>query len=91
MVSDLIGITALAVLGQGREETFGTLFFYLGEAVHGIALICTLGGLVGLHDRQETSYGPLGLAGFLAAFAGTALAIVTPYSRSRTGATFLIS
>lgn len=75
IVSDLIGVIALVLLGQGREETFGTPSFYLVEGVSLIALVCMLGGLVGLHALQETSYGRLGLAGFFLAFVGTALAL----------------
>jgi len=47
-----------------------------GATIFVIALIGTLVGLVGLHPRQAPSYGWLGLAGFLAAFVGTALALV---------------
>ena len=43
-------------------------------AVEGAALLATLVGLVGLHVRQAGGYGRLGVAGFLAAAAGTVLA-----------------
>lgn len=42
--------------------------------VEGAALLAALAGLVGLHLRQSGSYGRLGVAGFLAASAGTVLA-----------------
>lgn len=82
-LASLIGIIAWGTLGEGvaivltdPEEAFGTPSFYLAKAVSAVALIGTLGGLVGLHTRQETSYGWLGLAGFFLAFVGTALVMV---------------
>ena len=49
---------------------------YIIEATFGVALLGTLVGLVALHTRQSRSYGTLGLAGFLAAAAGTALVLL---------------
>ena len=46
-----------------------------------VALIGTLGGLVGLHARQALSYGRLGLAGLSLSFAGIALWILGFVSR----------
>ena len=47
---------------------------YLVLAVEGTALLVLLAALSGLHARLATSYGRTGTVGFLAAFAGTALA-----------------
>ncbi len=41
-----------------------------------IALVGTLGGLVGLHARRAPRYGLLGTIGFLAASTGCALLLV---------------
>ena len=60
--------------GQG-SEVFGLPSFYLIEGAIGLALAGTLVGLLGLHARQTTSYGVLGLVGFLAALVGTALVL----------------
>lgn len=49
---------------------------YAVEATFGVALLGTLVGLIALHTRQSRSYGVLGLAGFLAAVAGTALVLL---------------
>ncbi len=43
-------------------------------AMEGTALVVLLAALSGLHARLATSYGRTGTVGFLAAFAGTALA-----------------
>jgi hypothetical protein len=48
----------------------------LDEALYGVALVATLGGLVGLHARQAPSYGRLGSVGFLASFLGVSLLLV---------------
>lgn len=49
---------------------------YVAEGTFAVALLGTLVGLVALHTRQSRSYGTLGLAGFLAAAAGTALVLL---------------
>jgi hypothetical protein len=67
----------VAIMVTSREEAFGTPSFYLVKVVSTIALIGTLGGLVGLHTRQETSYGWLGLSGFFLAFVGTSLVMAS--------------
>jgi hypothetical protein len=50
---------------------------YVAEGTFGVALLGTLIGLVALHTRQSRTYGALGLAGFLAAAAGTALVLLS--------------
>jgi hypothetical protein len=63
---------------QDPPGMLGYYLNYLGTAVFSAAYLGVLGGLVGLHASQMTSfsYGRLGRAGFLAAFVGAALALV---------------
>ena len=61
---------------QDPPGALGYYLNYLGTAIFSAAYLGMLGGLVGLHARQMDSYGRLGRAGFLLAFAGTALAFV---------------
>jgi hypothetical protein len=61
---------------QDPPGALGYFLNYLGTAVFSAAYLGMLGGLVGLHTRQMDSYGRLGRAGFLLAFAGAALAYV---------------
>jgi hypothetical protein len=68
------GIVALTSAGGRGPEGFG--FVPLDGALYGLALACTLGGLVGLHARQAPSYGRLGSVGFLASFLGVSLLLV---------------
>ena len=67
-------VVDLTSTGQG-SEIFGLPSFYLIEGAIGLALTGTLVGLLGLHARQTTSYGMLGMVGFLAALVGTALVL----------------
>ena len=61
-----------AAIGSGRgPEALGSTT--LNEALFAVALVGTLGGLVGLHARQAAGYGWLGKTGFLASFVGAAL------------------
>jgi hypothetical protein len=70
----VLGLADLAtVVGRG-SEVLSSAFF--DETLYLVALPATLGGVVGLHDRQTPSYGRLGTAGFLAAFTGIALLLV---------------
>ena len=46
---------------------------YLTNAIDSAAYLLLLVGLVGLHARQAERYGPLGTAGFFAAFVGAAM------------------
>ncbi len=64
----------LLILSNPEYYDFDSPLELLVLAVEGAALLATLGGLVGLHVRQAGSYGRSGVAGFLAATAGTALA-----------------
>jgi hypothetical protein len=61
---------------QDPPGMLGYYLNYVGTAVFSVAYLGMLGGLVGLHARQMDSYGRLGRAGFLLAFAGAALAFV---------------
>jgi hypothetical protein len=68
------GVVA-AGIGTGRDlEILG--FASLQEALYVVAITGTLGGIVGLHARQVSSYGRLGTTGFLAAFMGTAVLLM---------------
>jgi hypothetical protein len=69
-----LGIADVATVGGWNSEILGSAFF--GEALYAVALVGTLGGMVGLHDRQTPSYGMLGTAGFSAAVTGIALLLV---------------
>ncbi len=63
------GIIDVVVMeGQGGAS--------LQEVLFTVALVGVLGGLVGLHARQTPRYGWLGMAGFLAAFIGSALLLI---------------
>ena len=69
-----LGLADLATVGGRGPEILSSAF--LDETPYMVALVSTLGGIVGLHDRQTPSYGRLGTAGFLAAFTGTAMLLV---------------
>ena len=69
-----LGLADMATVG-GRDSGILSSAL-LVETLGLIALVTTLGGIVGLHARQTPSYGRLGTAGFLAAFAGIALLLV---------------
>jgi len=62
-------------IAWGPIRAFGTPSFYANAALN-IALLGTLGGLIGLHALQERRYGRVGLAGFYSAFVGTVLVLV---------------
>jgi hypothetical protein len=70
----VLGIVDMATVGGRGPEILSSAF--LAETLYVFALVSTLGGMVGLHDRQTPSYGRLGTAGFLAALAGIALLLV---------------
>jgi hypothetical protein len=69
-----LGIADVATVGGRGSEILSSAF--LGETLYVIALVSTLGGMVGLHDRQTPSYGMLGTVGFSAALTGIALLLV---------------
>lgn len=62
------GIVDVTSVGGRSFEVFG--FAPLNEVLYCIALIGMLGGLVGLHTRQVSSYGRLGTVGSLSSFLG---------------------
>lgn len=88
MISSITTTTILLVQNPGL---YG--FVTLTEASYLAALAGTLGGVIGLHARQRTSYGLLGAAGFFGAFTGTSLLLVgltvSFVSGSLSGLTFL--
>ena len=74
VVWTVLGLVDMATV-DGRDS--GILSFaLLDETLSLVALVSTLGGIVGLHARQTPSYGRLGTAGFLAALTGIALLLV---------------
>ena len=70
----VLGLVDMATVGGRGSEVFSSGF--LDETLYLVALVGTLGGIVGLHARQTPSYGRLGTAGFLVAFTGIALLLV---------------
>ena len=70
----VLGLVDLATVGGRSSEILGSAV--LAETLYLVALVSTLAGIVGLHDRQTPSYGKLGASGFLAALTGIALLIV---------------
>jgi hypothetical protein len=74
VVWTVLGLVDVATV-YGRDS--GILSFaLLDETLSLVALVSTLGGIVGLHARQTPSYGRLGTAGFLAALTGIALLLM---------------
>jgi hypothetical protein len=69
-----LGLVDLATVGGRGSEVLSSAF--LEVTLYVVALVGTLGGIVGLHARQTPSYGRLGTAGFLATFMGTAILLV---------------
>lgn len=67
-------VEGLLILSNPEYYDFDSPLELLVLVVEGAALLAVLGGLVGLHVRQSGSYGRSGMAGFLAASAGTVLA-----------------
>jgi hypothetical protein len=67
-------VISVATGGGRGPEALG--FVPLNEALYGVALVGTLGGLVGLHLRQAPSYGRLGSVGFVVSFLGVSLVLV---------------
>jgi hypothetical protein len=70
----VLGLVDVATVGGRGPEVFSSAF--LDKTLYLVALVGTLGGIVGLHTRQTPSYGRLGTAGFLAAFTGTVILLV---------------
>jgi hypothetical protein len=72
VVADLLNLA----IGFGDEpfsETATTGIYALQSVINFLAAVLLLIGLVGLYAWQSEAAGPLGLAGFLVAFLGTAL------------------
>ena len=70
----VLGLVEMATLGGRDSEVLSSAL--LEAMLYLVALVSTLGGIVGLHARQTPNYGRLGMAGFLAAFMGTAILLV---------------
>jgi hypothetical protein len=70
----VLGLVDILTLSGRGSEVLNSAF--LEAMLYLVALVGTLGGIVGLHARQTPSYGKLGAAGFLAAFTGTAILLV---------------
>jgi hypothetical protein len=69
-----LGLVDIATVGGRGSEVLSSTF--LEKTLYLVALVGTLGGIVGLHARQTPNYGRLGTAGFLAAFSGTVILLV---------------
>ena len=69
-----LGLVDMATFGGWGSEVLSSAF--LEAMLYSVALVGTLGGVVGLHARQTPSYGRFGTAGFLATFTGTAILLV---------------
>ena len=67
-------VEGLLIMSNPEYYDFDSPLELLVLVVEGAALLAALGGLVGLHVLQSRGYGRWGVAGFLAASAGTALA-----------------
>ena len=70
----VLGIADIATAGGRGFGILGSAF--VDATLYMVALVGTLGGMVGLHARQTPSYGKLGTAGFLAVLTGIALLLV---------------
>ena len=70
----VLGLVDMATLGGRGSEALNSAF--LEETLYSVALVGTLGGVVGLHARQMPNYGRLGTAGFSTAFTGTTILLV---------------
>ena len=72
VVADLLNL-AIGFEDEPLRETATTGIYALQSLANLLAAVLLLIGLVGLYTRQSEAAGPLGLAGFLVAFLGTAL------------------
>ncbi len=73
VVADLLNLAIGFDEDEPFSETATTGIYALQSVVNLLAAVLLLIGLVGLYARQSEAAGPLGLAGFLVAFLGTAL------------------
>ena len=72
VVADLLNLAIGFDENQPFSETATTGIYALQSWANLLAAVLLLIGLVGLYARQSEATGPLGLAGFLVAFLGTA-------------------
>lgn len=70
----ILGVLTTTMPNGRSPELYG--YVSLADALYLVALVGTVGGVIGLHARQRPSYGRLGTAGFFGAFAGTLLLLV---------------
>jgi len=68
VLNEFLGLTQ-----TDNPEMFTTDTYAFGSLLQMVAVVLLPLGLVGLYARQSEAAGPLGLLGFLAAFAGTVL------------------
>lgn len=73
VVADLLNLAIGFDEDEPFSETATTGLYALQSLVNLLAAVLLQIGLVGLYARQSEAAGPLGLAGFLVAFLGTAL------------------
>lgn len=69
-------LSSIMDLFSPQEEGLASFPDYLAEAVFFVALLFTLGAMVGLHALQKGRYGRLGAVGFLTAFVGGSLLLL---------------
>lgn len=69
-------LAGVAWIATGILDLLIMNFSTLEEGLFVVALLGTLGGLVGFHARQVRRYGWFGTTGFLAAFVGSALLLI---------------
>jgi hypothetical protein len=74
LVGALSVVEGLLIMSDPEYYGFDSPLELLVLVVEGAVLLAALGGLVGLHVLQSASYGRWGVAGFLAASGGPALA-----------------
>ncbi len=74
LVGALSVVEGILILSNPGYYDYDTPRDHLVLAVEGAALLVLLVALSGLHTRLATAYGRAGKAGFIVAFAGTALA-----------------
>jgi hypothetical protein len=79
LISDLLG---LAAPSGSLSEAATTTSYAVNNGLRILGGIALLLGLVGLYVGQSEASGPLGLVGFLAAFAGTSLILGTSWTNT---------
>jgi hypothetical protein len=78
-------LTGIINLFNPQKPMFISFSDYLIEVMFVVALLGTLVTITGLHGLHRDRYGGLGMAGFLTAFAGTALLLVAAVTTALAG------